>query len=120
MREQILELSRATGLDRDCGIAVGEEPGEALAKLDNYLCELKEMQIRDGLHVFGVSPEGAQRTGLLVALLRVPRGGTRDGDASIIRALAADLDLGDGFDPLDCTMGSPWEGPRHGGARSRC
>ena len=112
LREQILELSRATGLDRDCGIAAAEEPGEALAKLDNYLCELKEMQIRDGLHVFGLSPEGMQRTRLLVALLRVPRGAGTEGDASLIRALAADLALGDQFDPLDCRMGSPWHGPR--------
>ena len=28
-------------------------PDAALGKLDNYLCELKELQIRDGLHVFG-------------------------------------------------------------------
>src|SRR3546814_3868028 len=65
------------------------------------------MQIRDGLHVFGVSPEGQQRTDLLVALLRVPRGGGQEGDASLIRALAADLGLASGFDPLDCTMAAP-------------
>src|SRR3546814_625817 len=117
LRGEILELSRATGLDRDCGIATGEEAGEALAKLDNYLCELKEMQIRDGLHVFGVSPEGQQRTDLLVALLRVPRGGGQEGDASLIRALAADLGLASGFDPLDCTMAAPWTGARPAGLK---
>ena len=51
---------RITGLDIDCGIGVDEEAADALVKLDRYLCELKEMQIRDGLHVFGSSPEGAQ------------------------------------------------------------
>src|SRR5690606_22252121 len=107
-----LDLSRSTGLDRDCGFAADEDPGEALSKLDNYLCELKEMQIRDGLHVFGVSPEGEQRTDLLVALLRVPRGGGQGKDASLIRTLAADLDLKPGFDPLDCTMGAAWDGAR--------
>ncbi|MGI9484081.1 MAG: cobaltochelatase subunit CobN, partial [Hyphomicrobiales bacterium] len=34
-----------------------------------------------------------------------------DGDASLIRALAADLNLGE-FDPLDCTLGAPWTGER--------
>ena len=43
----------STGLDQDCGIGPTMDEDEALAKLDNYLCELKEMQIRDGLHVFG-------------------------------------------------------------------
>ena len=46
----------------------------ALRKLDAHLCELKELQIRDGLHVFGRSPEGELLTDLLVALARVPRG----------------------------------------------
>ena len=54
----ILELSAATGLDVDCGVSRDDEPQAALAKLDNHLCELKELQIRDGLHVFGVAPEG--------------------------------------------------------------
>ena len=70
----ILELSRRIGLDRDCGIGDGEGEDAALAKLDNYLCELKELQIRDGLHVFGESPRGDQLVDLLVALTRLPRG----------------------------------------------
>ena len=111
LRRQILELTAKTGLDQDCGIAGADDPDTALAKLDNYLCELKEMQIRDGLHVFGVSPEGRQLTDLLVALTRLPRGTAAAGDQSLIRALAADLGLVE-FDPLDCDMGAPWRGPR--------
>ena len=57
---QILDLVRATGIDRDCGIISDEGTDRALGKLDTYLCELKEMQIRDGLHVFGRSPAGDQ------------------------------------------------------------
>ncbi|MDX1434449.1 MAG: cobaltochelatase subunit CobN, partial [Gammaproteobacteria bacterium] len=111
--EEILELSQATGLDRDCGIERGECAESALGKLDNHLCELKEMQIRDGLHVFGRSPEGDQLIDLLVALVRIPRGDGERGDASLIRALAVDLGIaGDGFDPLDCNLGAPWPGPR--------
>jgi cobaltochelatase CobN len=111
LRGQILELTERIGLDKDCGIARDDNADTALGKLDNYLCELKEMQIRDGLHVFGAAPEGAQLTDLLVALTRLPRGKAEGGDASLIRALARDLGLG-AFDPLDCELGAPWTGPR--------
>ena len=110
LREQILDLAHATGLDRDTGMDSREEPEESLAKLDNYLCELKEMQIRNGLHIFGESPDGKLRDDLLVALTRIPRETGEDGDASLIRALASDLELGD-FDPLDCELGATWTGP---------
>jgi cobaltochelatase CobN len=111
LRGEILATTRRLGLDRDCGIAADDGTEDALAKLDNHLCELKELQIRDGLHVLGRSPEGNQLTDLLVALVRVPRGRGEGGDASLLRALAADLGL-DGFDPLDCAMGEPWSGAR--------
>ena len=111
LREEILELSAASGLDKDCGIAREDDPDTALGKLDNHLCELKEMQIRDGLHIFGAAPDGQQMTDLLVALTRVPRGRGEGGDASLIRALAIDLGF-EGFDPLDCVMGEAWKGLR--------
>jgi cobaltochelatase CobN len=103
---QILDLVRSEGLDQDCGIARGESDAQALAKLDSYLCELKEMQIRDGLHIFGQSPDSPD---LLVALARLPRGGAPH-QASLIRALANDLALG--FDPLSAELGAPWQGPK--------
>ncbi|AHG45777.1 cobaltochelatase [Rhizobium leguminosarum bv. trifolii CB782] len=90
LSRQILELIADIGLDRDAGIAKGESENEALKKLDAYLCDLKEMQIRDGLHVFGVSPQGRLLTDLTVALARVPRGLGEGGDASLQRAIAGD------------------------------
>jgi len=109
LKKDILGMAAAAGLDADLGIRPGDDADAALAKLDNHLCELKELQIRDGLHIFGRSPEGEQRLDLLVALARVPRG-AGPGDASLLRALAEDLGLG--FDPLDCALGDPWTGPR--------
>ncbi len=125
---QIVDLARSIGLASDCGIAPADGEDAALRKLDNYLCELKEMQIRDGLHIFGRSPEGDQLTDLLVALTRIPRGtgpasgsaiakdkakaaghGADGAQASLPRALAADLGLN--FDPLDAEMARPWKGP---------
>ncbi len=111
LRDEILELVERIGLDRDCGIAPGEDAAEALTKLDAYLCELKEMQIRDGLHVFGRSPDPERLLDLLVALVRLPRGEDAGADASLTRALARDLGL-DGFDPLDCDLGAAWSGKR--------
>ncbi len=109
LRRDILELVQSTHLDRELGIVRIDDEDAALSKLDAYLCELKEMQIRDGLHVFGVSPVGDQLTDLLVALARLPRG-TAPSDASLNRALAADLGLD--LDPLDCDLAAPWNGPQ--------
>ncbi|WP_425406909.1 cobaltochelatase subunit CobN [Hwanghaeella sp.] len=111
LRQEILDLTRSAGLDKDIGIAPDAAPDDALAALDNHLCELKEMQIRDGLHIFGRSPEGALRDGLLMALVRAPRG-TGEGDRSLLRAMAQDLSLDPEFDPLDCVMGEAWSGDR--------
>lgn len=112
--EEILSICRVTGLDEDLGIARAMPTAEALQKLDSHLCELKDMQIRDGLHVFGRSPEGSLLDSLLVALARLPRarnlGRLAAKDDSLPRALGADLDVQDGFDPLSCDMTEPWAG----------
>ena len=112
LRQQILEHARSSGLDKDCGIAAAEEASAALGKLDAHLCDLKELQIRDGLHIFGKSPEGEQLTDLLIALTRLPRGDGLGPRASLIRALSHDLGLSEGFDPLDCDMAASWTGAR--------
>ncbi|WP_428429092.1 cobaltochelatase subunit CobN [Pararhizobium sp.] len=94
LSKQILELVRDIGLDYDAGIAGTDGEDKALEKLDAYLCDLKELQIRDGLHIFGVAPEGRLLTDLTVALARVPRGQSEGGDQSLQRAIAADARLG--------------------------
>lgn len=114
LSKQILDLVRDIGLDRDAGIAKSDGEEAALQKLDAYLCDLKEMQIRDGLHVFGVSPTGRLLTDLTLALARVPRGLGEGGDASLQRAIAADAFGGQDvlFDPLDCVLSDLWTGPK--------
>jgi len=110
LSRQILDLVRDIGLDSDAGIDKGDSDDKALEKLDAYLCDLKEMQIRDGLHIFGVAPEGRLLTDLTVALARVPRGLGEGGDQSLQRAIAADAGLL--FDPLDCVMSDVWTGAK--------
>lgn len=110
LRGEILATVRATALDRELNLPLGADPDSWLPQLDAYLCDLKESQIRDGLHVFGESPTGRLRRDTLLALLRVPRGDGQGGNASLLRALAADLQLG--WDPLAGDPGEAWQGPR--------
>ena len=109
LRARILELAASVGLDQDCGIQAADNSDDALRKLDGYLCEIKEMQIRDGLHVFGQAPEPQRRNELLRAIARSVRGASA-GEASLLRSLADDLALG--IDPLSAPLGEPWHGPR--------
>ncbi|MBM6580187.1 cobaltochelatase subunit CobN [Microvirga sp. BT689] len=71
---EILERARASGLAAACGVDDGMPMDEALTRLDAHLCDLGEVTIREGLHVFGSAPEGfeacaaGERHGLLNAL----------------------------------------------------
>ena len=109
LRQQIFDLTASTKLDKDAGLS-GTDDSD-LQKLDSFLCDLKEAQIRDGLHILGRSPTGQQETDLLVALTRVPRGLGENGDQSLIRALAQDFGM-DGFDPLNAPMAETYKGPK--------
>ncbi|MEH6345219.1 MAG: cobaltochelatase subunit CobN [Bermanella sp.] len=73
-----------------------------LNQLDTYLCEIKEAQIRHGLHIQGQLPNADKLADTLVALLRLPRG-KNILDQGILHNLAFDLNLkvgNDFFDPL--------------------
>ena len=112
LKKQILDLIADIGLDQDAGISERDGDEAKLEKLDGYLCELKELQIRDGLHIFGRSPSDRLLEDLTVALVRVPRGDGTGADASLQRMLANDLlaPMSDGsrFDPLDCAPATAW------------
>ncbi|MBB5721046.1 cobaltochelatase CobN [Loktanella ponticola] len=103
LRREILSLSDVSGLAKDAAFT-GDQDGD-LAKLDAYLCELKEAQIRDGLHIFGQSPTDGLARDLTIALARVPRGDGKAGNASLLRAIATDLKIS--IDPLDCDLAAP-------------
>jgi cobaltochelatase CobN len=66
-----------------------EQLPQFLRRVDGYLCEIKEAQIRDGLHVLGGLPEGQPLMDLLLALVRVDNGPV----PGLPRALATDLGL---------------------------
>ncbi|MGH4012652.1 MAG: cobaltochelatase subunit CobN [Pseudonocardiaceae bacterium] len=73
LRGQIWTLIQSAQLHRDLGAQA--QPGEAdfddfVLHLDGYLCEIKDVQIRDGLHVLGRAPEGAELVNDVLAVLR--------------------------------------------------
>ncbi|OUE42249.1 cobaltochelatase subunit CobN, partial [Billgrantia desiderata SP1] len=117
LRERILVHLRDTGIDRELaqGRTGGEAAGEVdderlLNELDTYLCDIKEAQIRHGLHVLGSLPPRDKLAGTLVAILRLPRG-DQPAQRGLLHNLAADLGLPPAFDPL-AAGAEPWHGPR--------
>jgi cobaltochelatase CobN len=70
LRREILDRAAATGLLAESGVAPDAPEDAALARLDAYLCDVKDMLIGDGLHVFATAPEPARRALLLAALQR--------------------------------------------------
>jgi cobaltochelatase CobN len=93
---RITQLIATENLDKDLGIDKLDSQSltEFLAAADGYLCELKEAQIRDGLHIFGKCPQNRQLRDLIVAISRCPNFNR----LGITQALAKDLGLD--FNPL--------------------
>jgi cobaltochelatase CobN len=73
IRQQIWTLIRAAKMDHDLGL--GERPADEsfddmLLHVDGWLCEIKDVQIRDGLHILGAKPSGTAELDLVLAILR--------------------------------------------------
>jgi cobaltochelatase CobN len=101
IRARVWDLLVAAEMHRDLG--VGEAPeGDAFDDLvlhvDGYLCELKDAQIRGGLHVLGRPPAGEAELDLALALTRLSQASLRGpngvvGVPSLRATVAADLDV---------------------------
>jgi cobaltochelatase CobN len=57
----ILDKARASGLATEAG-ASADDPDQALAAIDAWICDLKEFAIKDGLHVYGRATPGEADT----------------------------------------------------------
>src|SRR5580658_4693376 len=75
----IVETAQRTGLAREAGIGGTASSDDALRRIDAWLCDLKDLAIKDGLHIYGRVPAGvddplwhasaaAERAALLAAL----------------------------------------------------
>lgn len=109
LKEQILLKVRQTHLLEELTGIVDDNDDTVLEELDAYLCEIKEAQIRHGLHRLGELPDKDKLADTLVALLRLPRGSNATSQG-ILHALASDLGLND-FDPMQASR-TFWAGPK--------
>ncbi|MDM3859728.1 MAG: cobaltochelatase subunit CobN [Aphanizomenon gracile PMC644.10] len=109
IRDRIQELVIKENLYKDLGITNPQDIANfetlILNSLDGYLCELKEAQIRDGLHIFGQCPQGTQLRDLIVAIARIPNRHS----IGITRAIAKQWQID--IDPLTDNLSAPLSAP---------
>ncbi|GAA1538396.1 cobaltochelatase subunit CobN [Nocardioides humi] len=94
IRGEIWQLMHAAELHRDLGLEEAPEDDDFddfLLHVDGWLCEIKDVQIRDGLHVLGQAPEGEARVNLVLAILRAAQ--VWGGQAQAVPGLRAALGL---------------------------
>jgi cobaltochelatase CobN len=92
LRGEIWTLIQAAQLDHDLGLETAPDDevfDEFVLHVDGWLCEIKDAQIRDGLHVLGQAPEGDDLINLVLAVLRSPQvfGGQVNGVPGLRAAL---------------------------------
>ncbi len=69
LESAIIDTAWTTGLAAECNLSKDEPAREAIVKLDAHLCDIKELSIRDRLHVFGRAPERDAQSTLVEAIL---------------------------------------------------
>ncbi len=104
IRQRLWEALRKESMDADLGLDPQSLPiREALAgrfehdgfddvvpTLDGYLCELKDAQIRGGLHILGRPPEGEELLDTIVVITRVAQGSIPSLRATVAARLGFD------------------------------
>jgi cobaltochelatase CobN len=68
LAKAIVARASESGLLQESGLKDIADPEAALRHLDAWLCDLKEMRITSGLHVFGQSPQAKEREATLATL----------------------------------------------------
>lgn len=92
----IRDEAGALGVERDLGIEAASCPAEAITRIDRFVCDVKESQFGDGLHVWGRADAGADP----------------DAAASAAAERQALLDAVSGRRIEPGPSGSPWRGRR--------
>lgn len=65
----IRDEARAAGVEDDLGLSASAAPAEAIPRIDRFVCDLKESQYGDGLHVFGRGACGDEERAALIDAL---------------------------------------------------
>ncbi|HEV7465031.1 MAG TPA: cobaltochelatase subunit CobN, partial [Candidatus Dormibacteraeota bacterium] len=93
IQERIWEEVRRAHLDADLAQAAAPDDFDAfLLRMDGYLCEIKDGEIRNGLHVLGAAPDGEALLDMLRACAGATDGGIPGLDESLARACGLDWD----------------------------
>ena len=93
--DEIWEVVVEANLHVDLGAEAKPEEddyGDFIQHIDGYLCEIGDMQIRDGLHVLGRPPEGEQLVNLALALVRLDAPGVTGLRGAVARDLGLDYE----------------------------
>lgn len=113
IRQKILSLLKTTNLSEELQLELNLDlssleknltdsfDNNIINPLDRTLCQLKEAQIRDGLHIFGTTPSEDRLIDLIVAISRHPQ----PNRLGLTTAIAADLFLD--LDPLKPDFSKP-------------
>ena len=88
-RINIIEKSILEIIKNDFKDIIFFDESNKIEKIDSYLCELKESQIRTGLHIFGSRQKFINEINLIISIARVPTS-KRSG---IIQYIASNLNL---------------------------
>ncbi|WP_121251726.1 cobaltochelatase subunit CobN [Nocardioides ferulae] len=102
IRGEIWALMRAAEMHRDLGLDErpdDEEFDDFLLHVDGWLCEIKDVQIRDGLHVLGQPPTGEALVNLVLAVLRAAQ--VWGGVGNAVPGLRAALGLREGANTVE-------------------
>ncbi len=113
IRHQIWDTVVQAQLHQDLGEeTLPEDFDSFLLHIDGYLCELKDSQIRDGLHTLGQAPEGEQLVDMLLSLTRLDNLEAPSLRGSFAKSLGID------YGGLLENRGHPYQGPALEGVRS--
>ena len=109
IRQQIWTLMRAAKMDHDLGLADRPEEDvfdDMLLHVDGWLCEIKDVQIRDGLHILGRNPTGETELDLVLSILRARQlFGGEQSVPGLRQALGLAEDGSDARDSVDAAEG---------------
>jgi cobaltochelatase CobN len=97
IRSQIWTHMRAAEMHRDLGlddIPDEDDFDDFIFNVDGWLCEIKDAQIRDGLHVLGQAPAGEARVNLVLSILRASQ--IWGGETGAVPGLRSALGLKEG------------------------
>ncbi|CDZ16545.1 Aerobic cobaltochelatase subunit CobN [Candidatus Johnevansia muelleri] len=110
LKNLIIKKTRENNLLEEINLYKKNNYNLIMNNIDAYLCEIKETQIRNGLHILGTIPNKNLLKETLILLLRLPRGINKE-DIGIFHALAKDFNLPNDFDPIGITI-YHWKGPK--------